>query len=89
MSTWLWGRSARCSTASSTTSRTRQNGTLAYINHYDDRSLLGERLVDVAQRAATRARDAPASAHHLMTMTGVAAYYTSAPSADQRAGLRR
>jgi hypothetical protein len=57
------------------------NGTLAYIEHYDDRSLLGQRLVHVAQRAATRAREAPASAHHLMTMAGVAAYYTSAPSA--------
>jgi tetraprenyl-beta-curcumene synthase len=57
------------------------DGTLAHINHYDDRSLLGQRLVHVAQQAATRARDAPASAHHLMTMAGVAAYYTSAPSA--------
>jgi tetraprenyl-beta-curcumene synthase len=57
------------------------NGTLAYINHYDDRTLLGQRLVHVAQNAATRARDAPASAHHLMTMAGVVAYYTSAPSA--------
>ena len=57
------------------------NGTLAYINHYDDRSLLGARLVDVARGAATRARDAPAGAHHLMTMAGVVAYYTSAPSA--------
>lgn len=58
------------------------NGTLAYINHYDDRSLLGARLVEVARGAATRARDAPAGAHHLMTMAGVAAYYTSAPSAN-------
>jgi tetraprenyl-beta-curcumene synthase len=57
------------------------DGTLAYIDHYDDRSALGQRLVHVAQQAATRARDAPASAHHLMTMAGVAAYYTSAPSA--------
>ena len=57
------------------------DGTLAYINHYDDRSLLGQRLVDVARRAAVQARDAPATAHHLMTMAGVAAYYTSAPSA--------
>jgi tetraprenyl-beta-curcumene synthase len=57
------------------------NGTLAYINHYDDRSLLGARMVDVARGAATRARDAPAGAHHLMTMAGIAAYYTSAPSA--------
>jgi tetraprenyl-beta-curcumene synthase len=57
------------------------NGTLAYINHYNDRSLLGRRLAQVAQQAAMRARDAPASAHHLMTMAGVAAYYTSAPGA--------
>ncbi len=63
------------------------NGTLAYINHYDDRSLLGERLVDVAQQAAMRARDAPASAHHLMTLAGIAAYYTSAPSATSELAL--
>jgi tetraprenyl-beta-curcumene synthase len=61
--------------------RDAANGTLAYIDHYDDRSILGERLVDVARQATARARDAPAGAHHLMTMAGVAAYYTSAPSA--------
>lgn len=63
------------------------DGTLAYINHYDDRSQLGQRLVHVARQAAARARDAPASAHHLMTMTGVAAYYTSAPSATSELAL--
>ncbi len=57
------------------------DGTLAYIDNYDDRSVLGRRLVHVAQHAARRARDAPASAHHLMTLAGVVAYYTSAPSA--------
>ncbi len=57
------------------------DGTLAFIGHYDDRAMLGERLVDVAHHAATLARDAPAGAHHLMTMTGIAAYYTSASSA--------
>jgi tetraprenyl-beta-curcumene synthase len=57
------------------------NGTLAYINHYDDRTVLGERLARVAQGAAERARDAPATAHHQMTLAGVAAYYTSAPGA--------
>jgi tetraprenyl-beta-curcumene synthase len=61
--------------------RDAANGTLAYINHYDDRSLLGQRLVHVARQAATRAADAPASAHHLMTLAGVAAYYTSAADA--------
>jgi tetraprenyl-beta-curcumene synthase len=56
-------------------------GTLAYINNYDDRAVLGQRLAFVAREAARRARDAPATAHHLMTLAGVAAYYTSAPSA--------
>jgi tetraprenyl-beta-curcumene synthase len=57
------------------------NGTLAFIAHYDDSTTLGERLVHVAHHAAMRARNAPASAHHLMTLAGIAAYYTSAPSA--------
>ncbi|HXN38473.1 MAG TPA: DUF2600 family protein [Solirubrobacteraceae bacterium] len=61
--------------------RDAADGTLAYINHYADRAVLGQRLVEVAQQAAQRARDAPASAHHLMTLAGVAAYYTSAASA--------
>jgi tetraprenyl-beta-curcumene synthase len=57
------------------------DGTLAYINNYDDRAVLGQRLAFVAREVARRARDAPATAHHLMTLAGVAAYYTSAPSA--------
>jgi tetraprenyl-beta-curcumene synthase len=55
--------------------------TLAFIRHYDDTAMLAQRLVDVAHHAAVLARDAPAGAHHLMTLTGIAAYYTSAPSA--------
>jgi tetraprenyl-beta-curcumene synthase len=57
------------------------NGTLAFIGHYEDTTMLGERLADVTHHAAMCARDAPASAHHLMTLAGIAAYYTSAPSA--------
>jgi tetraprenyl-beta-curcumene synthase len=56
--------------------------TLAFIGHYDDRAILGERLASVARHAALLARDAPGGAHHVMTMTGIAAYYTSAPSAS-------
>jgi tetraprenyl-beta-curcumene synthase len=59
----------------------KANGTHAYIGHYEDHMVLGERLVDVARHAGIRARDAPAGAHHVMTMAGIAAYYTSAPSA--------
>jgi tetraprenyl-beta-curcumene synthase len=58
-----------------------ENGTLAYIRHYNDMSIVGDRMVDIAQAAAQRAYDAPRSVHHLMTLAGVAAYYTSAPSA--------
>jgi tetraprenyl-beta-curcumene synthase len=60
--------------------RDAADGNLAFIDHYEDSSILGERLVDVAHHAASRARAAPACAHHLMTMVGIAAYYTSAPS---------
>jgi tetraprenyl-beta-curcumene synthase len=62
------------------------NGTLAFIGRYDDSSVLGERLVEVVRHAAARAREAPAGAHHLMTMAGVVAYYTSAPSAGSELG---
>jgi tetraprenyl-beta-curcumene synthase len=58
------------------------NGTLAFIGHYADSATLAERLADVAHYAAAHARHAPAGAHHLMTLTGIAAYYTSAPSAE-------
>jgi tetraprenyl-beta-curcumene synthase len=58
-----------------------ENGALAYIRHYNDMSIVGDRMVDIAQAAARRAYDAPRSVHHLMTLAGVAAYYTSAPSA--------
>jgi tetraprenyl-beta-curcumene synthase len=60
------------------------NGTLAFIDHYEDSAILAERLVNIVHHAATRAREAPASAHLLMTMTGIVAYYTSAPSANSK-----
>jgi len=63
------------------------NGTLAFIGHYESSSQLGERLVEVAHHAAMRARETPAAAHHLMTMAGIAAYYTSAPSAGSSMAL--
>jgi tetraprenyl-beta-curcumene synthase len=58
-----------------------ENGAPAYVRHYNDMSIVGDRMVDIAQAAARRAYDAPGSVHHLMTLAGVAAYYTSAPSA--------
>jgi tetraprenyl-beta-curcumene synthase len=67
--------------------RDAAEGTLAYINHYDDRAQLGMRLAMVIREVARRAQIAPASAHHLMTLTGVAAYYISAPSARSELAL--
>jgi tetraprenyl-beta-curcumene synthase len=67
--------------------RDAADGTLAYINLYDDRARLGVRLAMVLREAARRAQEAPASAHHLMTLAGVIAYYTSAPGARSELAL--
>jgi undecaprenyl diphosphate synthase len=55
--------------------------TLGYIRHFEDREALARTLGDVARHAVARARELPHAAHHLMTLVGVVAYYTSAPSA--------
>jgi tetraprenyl-beta-curcumene synthase len=54
--------------------------------HGDPRTL-GETLPDVAGRAVEQVRRLPGSAHHLMTLSGVVAYYSSAPEA--RRGVAR
>lgn len=63
------------------------NGTIAYIEHYEDTSVLGQRLVEVVQKAAAGAQGTPGGAHHLMTIAGVAAYFTSAPTATSAIAL--
>jgi tetraprenyl-beta-curcumene synthase len=52
-----------------------------YLQHYENRALLAPQLAYVARHAATQARSLPNAAHHTMTMIGVVAYYTSAPTA--------
>jgi tetraprenyl-beta-curcumene synthase len=52
-----------------------------------DTDLFGDRLVDVARGALARARLLPRGPHHLMTLIGVCAYYSSAPEA--RSALAR
>jgi tetraprenyl-beta-curcumene synthase len=52
-----------------------------YIQRYDDHDQLAAQLVDVARKAATRARHLRNGAHHVMILVGTVAYYTSAPSA--------
>jgi hypothetical protein len=57
-------------------------GNLGYIRYYEDREVLAQRLAGVARHAVTQAHIAPNAAHHVMTLVGVVAYYTSAPTAN-------
>ncbi len=56
-------------------------GQPGYVQYYDDRDVLAERLVSVIEDAVSHARRAPHGAHHVMNLVGVVAYYTSAPTA--------
>jgi tetraprenyl-beta-curcumene synthase len=56
-------------------------GEAGYISLYDDRALLAEELPQVALRAGVQAGGLPRGEYHLMMLTGVVAYYTSAPGA--------
>jgi tetraprenyl-beta-curcumene synthase len=56
-------------------------GEAGYISLYDDRALLAEELPQVALRASVQAGGLPRGEYHLMMLTGVVAYYTSAPGA--------
>ena len=60
----------------------RSMGQPGYIRYYEDRDALAQGLRSVIHRAAARARDTPNGAHHLMTLVGVVAYYSSAPTAS-------
>jgi tetraprenyl-beta-curcumene synthase len=55
---------------------------VGHIRYYDDRETLAPRLVSVIEDVISRSRDAPHGAHHVMTLVGVLAYYTSAPAAS-------
>ncbi len=52
-----------------------------YLQYHQDHDLLARQLTDVARHAATQARTLHDGAHHIMTLVGVVAYYTSAPTA--------
>jgi tetraprenyl-beta-curcumene synthase len=58
------------------------------VRLYGDPRALGEILPDVAKRAVGQVRLLPNGAHHLMTLSGVVAYYTSTPEA-RRGSARR
>jgi tetraprenyl-beta-curcumene synthase len=56
-------------------------GELGHIRHHPDPELLAQRLVEVVHHAVRSARGLPHGAHHVMTLAGVVAYYSSAPGA--------
>jgi tetraprenyl-beta-curcumene synthase len=56
-------------------------GHAGYIQYYDNRDVLARALANVVQHAAGQAKTLPHAAHHMMTLVGVVAYYTSAPGA--------
>jgi tetraprenyl-beta-curcumene synthase len=60
-------------------------GTRSWLSRYRDEHEMAQALGDTAARAKAYALQAPESAHHLMTLGGVVAYYASA----RPAGLRR
>jgi tetraprenyl-beta-curcumene synthase len=53
-----------------------------YIRYYKDLDLLAHRLTGVARHAVAQAHDSPNGPHHVMTLAGVVAYYSSAPAAS-------
>lgn len=57
-------------------------GQLGYLQYYGDPDVFAERLATVARNAVARARALPSGAHHIVTLVGVVAYYTSAPTAN-------
>ena len=57
-------------------------GEEGFIRFYEDRDLLPAKLASVAGSAIREAAELRDSAHHVMTLTGVVAYYTSAPGAE-------
>lgn len=59
-------------------------GEPGYVRYYENPNLLASRLASVTRHAATGARTLPNGPHHVMTLAGVVAYYTSAPAAASK-----
>ncbi len=57
-------------------------GRTGFIRLYDSREL-AEQLCALTREALCRAREAPHRGHHVMTLAGVAAYYTTHPGASE------
>jgi tetraprenyl-beta-curcumene synthase len=57
-------------------------GRPGYIRYYEDSTALAQSLRSVIRHAAHKGRELDNSPYHLMTLTGVVAYYLSAPTAS-------
>jgi tetraprenyl-beta-curcumene synthase len=58
-------------------------GEPGFIRLYDSREQLAQGLLALTREALTRARQAPRGEHHMMTLAGVIAYYTTHPGARE------
>jgi tetraprenyl-beta-curcumene synthase len=58
------------------------SGHPGFLQYYEDPGPLASRLADISRDTLARARGLPNATHHIMTLTGVVAYYTSAPTAN-------
>jgi tetraprenyl-beta-curcumene synthase len=56
-------------------------GQPGYTRYYETPELLTKGLTNATQHAIRHAQTAPHGAHHIMTLVGVVAFYTSAPTA--------
>ncbi len=57
-------------------------GTVSYISDYTSSQALAQRLPEIVRLAAVQAGALPHAGHHLMTLAGVVAYYTTAEGAS-------
>jgi tetraprenyl-beta-curcumene synthase len=63
--------------------RDAREGGHSFVGYFEDEAERSERLGRLAAAAATAAPELRHGAHHYMTTVGVAAYYLSAPEADE------
>jgi tetraprenyl-beta-curcumene synthase len=59
----------------------KSTGKQGYTRYYTDPPLVAQQLTHAAQQAVIHSRDTPNGAHHVMTLAGVTAFYTTAPTA--------
>ncbi|MHB8241717.1 MAG: DUF2600 family protein [Solirubrobacteraceae bacterium] len=59
-------------------------GTPTYLSLYQQPEELAETMAEVGRQAVERVRSLPHGSHHVMLLTGIVAYYSSAPGSDSQ-----